>query len=142
MIGRAAGSIPLACLALLFRGTHSRRGRRELGTSLRLFVDDLAEAGEADRVIVIVFSEFGRRLAENASGGTDHGTSAPVLLAGRPVHAGLHGLYPNLNDLDDGDPRHAIDFRQIYATFLHDWLGGSPDLVLDGRFEPLPLVKA
>jgi uncharacterized protein (DUF1501 family) len=113
---------------------------RELGTAIKLFFDDLEAAGEADRVLVLVFSEFGRRLAENASGGTDHGTAAPVFVAGKAVSAGVHGPYPNLTDLDDGDPKHAIDFRRIYTTLLHDWLGCPAEAVLGGKFEGLPVL--
>jgi uncharacterized protein (DUF1501 family) len=114
---------------------------RELGSSLRAFLDDLEKSGEADRVLVLVFSEFGRRLAENASGGTDHGTAAPVFVLGRPVHPGLLGPYPNLSDLQDGDPRHAIDFRRVYASLLERWLGLSSREVLGEAFEPLSLLR-
>src|SRR5438132_11675939 len=74
------------------------------------------KSGDAGRVLVLVFSEFGRRLAENASGGTDHGTAAPVFLLGPAARAGLHGPYPNLQDLQDGDPKFALDFRRVYST--------------------------
>jgi uncharacterized protein (DUF1501 family) len=114
---------------------------RELGISLRAFLDDLEKSGEADRVLVLVFSEFGRRLAENASGGTDHGTAAPVFLLGRSVKPGLHGPYPDLTHLDDGDPRHAIDFRRIYATVLDRWLGVPHLDILGTAFETMPLVR-
>ena len=113
---------------------------RELGISLRTFLDDLEKAHEADRVLVLVFSEFGRRLAENASGGTDHGTAAPVFLLGRPVKAGLHGPYPDLNHLVDGDPRYAIDFRSLYATVLERWLDVPSRDVLGTAFETLPVL--
>jgi uncharacterized protein (DUF1501 family) len=113
---------------------------RELGFSLRTFLDDLEKAKEADRVLVLVFSEFGRRLAENASGGTDHGTAAPVFLLGHAVMAGLHGPYPDLAHLDDGDPKHAIDFRRLYATLLERWLEVPPRDVLDTAFETMPLL--
>ena len=114
---------------------------RELGGSLKAFLDGLQQAGEAARVLVLVFSEFGRRLAENASGGTDHGTAAPVFLLGSSVRPGLHGPYPNLTDLADGDPRHAIDFRRIYATILDQWLGCPSQQVLDESFDPLPILR-
>jgi uncharacterized protein (DUF1501 family) len=114
---------------------------RELGISLRAFLDDLEKSGEADRVLVLVFSEFGRRLTENASGGTDHGTAAPVFLLGRPVKAGLHGPYSDLTHLDDGDPRHAIDFRSIYAAVLDRWLDIPHRDILGSTFEPLPLMR-
>ncbi len=114
---------------------------RELGASLSPFLDDLEKAGAADRVLVLIFSEFGRRLAENGSGGTDHGTAAPVFLLGRPVHSGLHGPYPDLTRLEDGDPRHAIDFRAIYATVLDQWLGVPHRDVLGAAFEPISVLR-
>jgi uncharacterized protein (DUF1501 family) len=110
-----------------------------LGGAVSAFFDDLAKSGEADRVVMLVFSEFGRRLVENASGGTDHGTAAPVFLVGPAVAVGVHGPNPNLVDLEDGDPRHAIDFRQVYATILEKWLACPADKVLGGRFA-LPLL--
>jgi uncharacterized protein (DUF1501 family) len=113
---------------------------REVGDSLQAFINDLTKSGDAKRVLVVVFSEFGRRLAENASGGTDHGTAAPVFLLGAAVKPGLHGPYPNLRDLQDGDPRHAIDFRQVYATLLQAWLGCPAEKVLGGKFEPLAVL--
>ncbi len=113
---------------------------REMGDALKAFLDDLTASGDARRVLVLVFSEFGRRLAENASGGTDHGTAAPVLLLGGGVRPGLHGPYPNLADLADGDPKHAIDFRQVYATVLDGWLACPAQGVLGEKFENLPVL--
>jgi uncharacterized protein (DUF1501 family) len=114
----------------------------ELGSSLRAFQGDLDRTGLADRVVILVFSEFGRRLKENASAGTDHGTAAPVFLIGKAVQGGLHGPYPDLNRLDqEGDPIHAIDFRRIYATLLESWLGLHPENVLGASFETMPLLK-
>ena len=95
----------------------------ELSASLRAFLDDLAASRLADRVLVLVFSEFGRRVAENGSKGTDHGTAGPVLLAGPCVRPGLHGAYPSLTDLVDGDLKMTVDFRRVYATVLEGWLG-------------------
>ena len=115
---------------------------RELGRSLRAFQTDLDRSGLGDRVVVLVFSEFGRRLRENASGGTDHGTAAPAFLVGRPVRGGLQGPYPDLADLADGDPKHAIDFRRIYATLLDRWFGLPSVDLLGGSFEPLPLIRS
>jgi uncharacterized protein (DUF1501 family) len=115
----------------------------ELGASLQAFVTDLVKSGEGERVLVLVFSEFGRRLAENASAGTDHGTAAPLFLAGPAIHAGLHGPYPNLHDLDDGgDPKFAIDFRRVYTTLLDRWLGCPAEKVLGAKFDPLSLCPA
>jgi uncharacterized protein (DUF1501 family) len=113
---------------------------REVGESLRAFVDDLHAAGEAERVLVLVFSEFGRRLAENGSAGTDHGTAAPVFLLGSAIRPGVHGPNPNLHDLADGDPRFAIDFRRVYATILDRWLACPSEAVLGARYEHVPLI--
>ncbi len=115
---------------------------RELGGSVRAFLADLDRSGDGDRVTVLVFSEFGRRLQENASAGTDHGTSAPVFLLGRPVQGGVHGPYPDLGRLVDGDPKHAIDFRQVYATVLQRWLKLPVETSLGEAFDPLPLFRS
>src|SRR5262245_58209821 len=115
---------------------------RELSGSLRAFLADLERTGDGDRVAVLVFSEFGRRLRENASAGTDHGTAAPVFLLGRPVEGGLHGPYPDLAHLIDGDPEHAIDFRRVYATVLERWLKLPTQGSLGQPFEPMPLFRS
>ncbi len=108
--------------------------------SLKAFLDDLEKSGESERVLVLVFSEFGRRLGENGSGGTDHGTAAPVFLLGKPVKAGLHGPCPDLTRLEDGDPIHAVDFRRVYASVLDRWLGVPHREVLGADFEGMPVV--
>ncbi len=114
----------------------------DLAGSLRAFLDDLAGSRLADRVLVLVISEFGRRVAENGSKGTDHGTAGPVLLAGPSVQPGLVGTYPSLTDLADGDLKMAVDFRRIYATLLDRWLGLPAETVLGRRFDHLPLLEA
>ncbi len=114
----------------------------ELAKSLRAFLDDLAAARLDDRVLVLVFSEFGRRVAENGSKGTDHGTAGPVLLAGPSVRPGLVGTYPSLTDLADGDLKMAVDFRRVYATVLDGWLGLRSKEALGGAFECLPLIRS
>ncbi len=114
----------------------------ELSGALKAFLDDLAGSGLADRVLVVAFSEFGRRASENGSAGTDHGASGPVFLAGPAVKPGLLGAYPGLSDLDaEGDLKVAIDFRRIYAAILAGWLGLPADPALGGSFEPLPIFK-
>jgi uncharacterized protein (DUF1501 family) len=113
----------------------------ELGSSLQAFLGDLVKSGDGGRVVVLVFSEFGRRLAENASAGTDHGTAAPLFLAGPAVKAGLHGPYPDLHDLADGDPKFAVDFRRVYATLLDRWLGCPAEIVLGAKFPHLPVLQ-
>ncbi len=114
----------------------------DLSASLKAFLDDLAASRLADRVIVMVFSEFGRRVQENGSMGTDHGTAGPVLLAGPCVRPGLVGTYPSLMDLADGDLKMTVDFRRVYATILQTWLGLPAKEAMGGTFEPLPLFHA
>jgi uncharacterized protein (DUF1501 family) len=109
--------------------------------SLRAFIDDVSQHGHGDRVLAVVFSEFGRRVAENASEGTDHGAAAPLFLAGGRVSAGLATKHPSLTDLDDGDIKFQTDFRQVYATLLERWLGWSSESVLGGRFSPLDVLR-
>jgi uncharacterized protein (DUF1501 family) len=113
----------------------------ELSRSVRTFLGDLDRSGDGQRVTVLIFSEFGRRLHENASAGTDHGTAAPVFLIGRRVRGGLYGPYPDLAHLKDDDPEHAIDFRRVYATVLDQWLKLSSDITLGGTFDSLPLIR-
>ena len=98
------------------------------------FVADLEKFGQLDRTLVMTFSEFGRRVAENGSRGTDHGAAAPVLLVGAPVRAGLHGTPPDLSHLERGDVPFSTDFRAIYTTLESDWMGlrpSSPHPALD-----------
>jgi uncharacterized protein (DUF1501 family) len=114
---------------------------RELGGAIRAFLDDLAAARLADRVAVLVFSEFGRQVRENGSAGTDHGTAAPVLLAGPGVQSGLVGTAPNLLDLVGNAPKMTMDFRRVYASVLEDWLGVPSKDALGGTFERLPLFR-
>lgn len=110
--------------------------------ALKAFLDDLAEAKLADRVLVLVFSEFGRRVEENDSQGTDHGTAAPMFLAGPAVKAGLHGQAPSLEKLVDGDLEMTTDFRSVYATVLSSWLKLDPKVCLRGDFNIMDLVRS
>lgn len=113
--------------------THSRL-LRELAGATKAFLDDLKASGLADRVLVLGFSEFGRRVEENASLGTDHGTSGPVFLAGAGVRAGLHQATPSMTELVDGDLAMSVDFRSVHATILTNWMQLDPQPVLDGPF--------
>ncbi|MDA0588488.1 MAG: DUF1501 domain-containing protein [Planctomycetota bacterium] len=128
--------------------THSRQAQahaallREVSTALDAFVRDLNEHGHGDRVLTLTFSEFGRRLQENASEGTDHGAAAPAFLAGNRVKPGLIGKHPGLGDLDDGDVKFHTDFRQIYATVLDGWLGVDSKPILDGRFDSVAALQS
>jgi uncharacterized protein (DUF1501 family) len=113
---------------------------RTVGGALEAFVKDVRTSAPGRPVLVLVFSEFGRRLAENASEGTDHGTAAPVLLAGTGAIPGVHGPYPDLAHLVDDDPVFGIDFRRVYATVLDRWLGLRSQHILNQRFELLDVV--
>jgi uncharacterized protein (DUF1501 family) len=114
----------------------------ELSGALGAFLSDLATAKLAERVAVLCFSEFGRRVQENGSEGTDHGTAGPVFVAGPSVRVGLVGEAPKLLDLEDGDLKTHIDFRQVYATILEDWLGLPTKAALGREFRRLPLFRS
>lgn len=111
----------------------------ELSDSLAAFHADLKHHGHNQRVVVLTFSEFGRRVKENGSKGTDHGAAGPVFVSGGAIKGGLHGEHPSLTDLDDGDLKFHTDFRRIYATLLDDWLGVPSQQILGQEFEKLPL---
>ncbi|HEX3720760.1 MAG TPA: DUF1501 domain-containing protein [Verrucomicrobiae bacterium] len=115
---------------------------RDLGDSVNSFVADLKAQGNFQRVMLMTFSEFGRRVAENANGGTDHGAAAPMFVVGNKVKAGLHGKYPSLAaaDLFNGDLRYNVDFRSVYAGILEEWLNTKSEPILGRKFSPLPLV--
>lgn len=105
------------------------------------FMDEMQALGKGKQVVVLVFSEFGRRTYENASGGTDHGAAAPMFLIGDRVKGGIYGGMPNLADLADGDLKYHVDFRQVYATALEQWMGGDAKAVLGSGFETLDLIR-
>lgn len=112
----------------------------ELSESVAAFYRDLKARGEDDRVLLLTFSEFGRRVGENAGRGTDHGAAAPMILAGPGCAAGVIGRPPDLANLDEGDVRHTVDFRSVYADVLDRWLSVDAPGVLGGAFEPTPVV--
>ena len=113
----------------------------DLGKSVAALFDVLARDGAAERVLLLTFSEFGRRVAENASRGTDHGAAAPLFAVSGALEPGLVGGPPNLTDLDDGDVRFEIDFRRVYATVLERWLAVDSAPILGKAFEPLPFLR-
>jgi uncharacterized protein (DUF1501 family) len=114
---------------------------RELGDAVAAFVDDLGHHGHRDRVAVLTFSEFGRRVKENGSRGTDHGAGSALFLAGGKLRSRVVGAHPSLSNLDDGDLKFHTDFRSVYATVLEDWLGCPSEGVLGDRFTKLPLFS-
>jgi len=108
--------------------------------AVRAFMEDIARIGRADDVAVLMFTEFGRRVEENGSLGTDHGTATPMFLFGQHdrIKGGFYGQPPSLTDLDDGNLKMTTDFRRVYATAIKEWLGyDDADTVLKGRFETL-----
>ena len=111
-----------------------------MASALASFHADIKEHGHSERVAGFVFSEFGRRVAENGSQGTDHGTAAPVFLTGAKIKGGLHGQHPSLENLEDGDVKFHTDFRSVYATLLQEWLGVAPNQVLTGQYPILPVM--
>jgi uncharacterized protein (DUF1501 family) len=121
--------------------TH-RQLLREFSEALQVFLNDLRDSQLEERVVVLAFSEFGRRVQENGSAGTDHGAAGPVFIAGSAVQGGLVGEHPSLTDLDAGDLKMSIDFRQIYATLLNEWLSIPSTDVLDDSFDRLQLIKS
>ena len=120
---------------------------RQLAQGVKALLDDLGQQGNDERVMVMTFSEFGRRVAQNASAGTDHGTAAPMFFFGHHNHlqAGVVGNHPSLTDLDSGDLKYGIDFRSCYAGLLQQWLETKPEVcaqILGAQFNPLKLVRA
>ena len=122
-------------------GAHERL-LREFSTAVKAFTDDLKAQGNANRVLLVTFSEFGRRVAQNANGGTDHGAAAPLFLVGPKLKAGLLGQFPSLapKDLHNGDPKYTVDFRSIYAGVLQSWLKTNPVPILGRKFEAFQYV--
>ncbi|MFZ4082298.1 MAG: DUF1501 domain-containing protein [Pirellula sp.] len=107
---------------------------RQWSEALSAFLSRLEQSGQQDRVLVMTFSEFGRRVSENASQGTDHGAAAPMFLAGPRLPKIIQGPNPDLSDLDDGDLKYKIDFRSVYAAVLDSWLGTDSRKALDGDY--------
>jgi uncharacterized protein (DUF1501 family) len=108
--------------------------------AVRAFMEDVRRIGRADDVAVMMFTEFGRRVEENGSLGTDHGTATPMFIVGKRVKGGFYGRPPSLTDLDDGNLKMTTDFRSVYATMIREWLGyNDTEAVLKGRFDPLPM---
>jgi uncharacterized protein (DUF1501 family) len=117
------------------------------GRALSEFHQEMERLGRGGEVAVLSFSEFGRRVAENASQGTDHGQAGPVFVTGGGLRGrtadgardGLYGGYPSLSDLNDGDLKHNTDFRRVYASLLTEWLGADSGAILGGDYKPLGL---
>jgi uncharacterized protein (DUF1501 family) len=143
------GDLPTRIFFLSFSGfdTHANQAPtqarllEQFASGISAFWQDMEVQGNASRVLVLVFSEFGRRVAENASGGTDHGTAEPVFLIGKGLRGGFAGKRPSLTDLDAGDLKFTTDFRSVYATILETWLGTDSKKIMGRSFPRLPLFQ-
>jgi uncharacterized protein (DUF1501 family) len=145
-----AGALPTRVFYVSQGGYDTHTGQRggqdgrlrELGDAVKAFTDDLTAMGEFDRVMIMTFSEFGRRVQENGSQGTDHGAAAPMFLVGSHMKAGLLGAEPSLApaDLTDGDIQYSTDFRSVYASILQSWLKTNSVPILGKQFPTLPIV--
>jgi uncharacterized protein (DUF1501 family) len=122
------------------RGRHDQLMGR-FAEAVGAFWKDLAGQKNDERVLMMTFSEFGRRVAQNASGGTDHGTAAPMFLMGPGVKGGIVGEHPSLTDLDHGDLKYRMDFRSVYASVLQGWLDTPSKAILGKQFELAPVLK-
>ena len=114
---------------------------QQVGDAVRSMFDTLRDGGHDKRTLLLTYSEFGRRVKENGSRGTDHGAGSCLFVAGPGVKGGPLNGHPRLDDLDTGDLKYALDFRRVYATLLDGWLGADSKAVLGGKFEALPLLK-
>jgi uncharacterized protein (DUF1501 family) len=115
---------------------------REVSDAMTAFYRDMAARGHRDRILMMTFSEFGRRARENGSRGTDHGAAAPMILVGGRVRAGVVGAHPSLSDLEAGNLRFHTDFRQVYAAILDRWLGVSSRQVLERDFRQVDILRS
>ncbi len=142
-----AGGLEVPVIKLTLGGFDTHMGEKavqprlleELAGAIASFRDAMQEKGLWDKVLVVTYSEFGRRVAENGSGGTDHGTAAPQFVLGGAVKGGLVGKQPSLEDLDAGDLRFTTDFRSLYATIASRWWGLGTGFLDGGPFPLLPL---
>jgi uncharacterized protein (DUF1501 family) len=123
------------------RGRHDQLMNQFAG-GVSAFWKDMKEQGNDQRVLMMTFSEFGRRVASNASGGTDHGAAAPMFLFGPACKQAIVGKHPSLTDLDQGDLKFGIDFRSVYASVLQNWMDTPSKPILGGQFQTLPVIKA
>ena len=123
--------------------THEDQKRRhdilmgDLDRGLSAFLADMSGTEVGDNVLVLVFSEFGRRVADNASMGTDHGTAGPMFMLGTPVKGGVYGKHPSLTELYEGDLIHTTDFRQAYASVLERWFGLDSEPILGAKYDAI-----
>jgi len=145
-----AGGLPTRVYYVALSGfdTHAQQLNRhdalmkQLSDGLGAFWSDLKQQKNNDRVMLMTFSEFGRRVQSNASGGTDHGAAAPMFVMGSGIQQGIVSRHPSLNDLDQGDLKYVVDFRSVYASILQNWLNTPSKPILGDQYPVLPLVKS
>ncbi|HYO07502.1 MAG TPA: DUF1501 domain-containing protein [Tepidisphaeraceae bacterium] len=145
-----AGGLPTRVYYVSLGGfdTHANeRGRhdnlmQQFAQGVSAFWKDLKRQENDDRVLMMTFSEFGRRVEQNASQGTDHGAAAPMFLFGPKIKPGVIGKHPSLTDLDGGDLKYHTDFRSVYATVLQNWMDAPSKPVLGSQFATMPILKA
>jgi uncharacterized protein (DUF1501 family) len=113
----------------------------QLNRGLRSFLEDMESLGRENDVLVMTYSEFGRRVRENGSRGTDHGAAAPMFFFGNQLKPGFHGEHPSLSELDDGDLKYSTDFRSLYQAVLNDWFGTESVEILGGEFPEIALLN-
>ena len=113
----------------------------ELNDAVKAFTADLKKNGRFEDVLMMTFSEFGRRVSQNASNGTDHGTANNMFFIGGGLkEKGVLNEMPNLSDLNEGDLKHKVDFKNVYATVLNKWLGSDDKKILGGQYDHLKFI--
>ncbi len=146
VVALLSAGLGLECIQISYGGfdTHSnqlpshQRLLTQVGNNLRGFQDHIEKLGLGESVVTVVMSEFGRRVPENLSGGTDHGSAGPVFVIGKGIQHGTFGAQPSLEDLDRDNLKYTTDFRRVYAAVLKHALGMNPEPVL-GAYKPLEL---
>lgn len=113
----------------------------QFAAAVHAFRRDLRSSGDESRVLTLSFSEFGRRVGQNGSSGTDHGTAAPMFLIGSMVRPGVLGDHPSLTDLDQGDLKYGVDFRSVYAGVLEQWMQADAVKVLGKKFQAAAVIR-
>lgn len=124
-------------------GQESQQARlfKQMNDAVKAFTDDLKKNGRMDDVLLFTFSEFGRRVAQNASNGTDHGTANNMfLISGGLKQKGILNAMPDLANLNEGDLKYNVDFKDVYATVLKNWLNADADKILGGHYNTLDFV--
>ena len=127
--------------------THSNQAGQQanllqtLSDGVASFYQDMSDKGRANDTLVMTFSEFGRRVQENGNRGTDHGTAEPLFAVGGKVSSNLYGATPSLTDLDQGDIKYGIDFREFYASVLDDWLGVDSSAILGQKYDKVSVFQ-